>query len=256
MVWNASADPVVRRLSFKVKGWPAGAPPMRLVLLSDVHVAGPDNPPARVARIVAQVNAHKPDLVLIAGDFVSEKRMATQWFDAPAAIAPLGALRARHGVIAVLGNHDHWFGAKRVRVALAAAGIRVIDNGAERVGPLAIGGVDDDFTDHARLPEALSALREAKGIPVLLSHSPDVVPEVPDWVPLILAGHTHCGQIVLPWYGAIATASRSGERFRCGVVRAGAHTVIVTAGIGTSILPFRLGAPSDYWIIDIGQSPA
>ncbi len=255
MLWSAAATPVARTLTLGIAGWPANAQPMRLVLISDLHVAGPENPPARLSRVVEQVNALHPDLVLIAGDFVTEKRVATRHYDAVAAIAPLRKLRSRLGVFAVLGNHDHWLDGASVQAALAGDGIKLLSNDAVRAGPLTIGGVDDVFTEHAKPDETLAAMRPLGGIPILLSHSPDVFPEVPGWVPLTLAGHTHCGQIVLPFIGALATASRYGPRYRCGVIREGAKTLVVTAGIGTSILPFRLGAPSDLWLIKVGPRP-
>jgi predicted MPP superfamily phosphohydrolase len=68
----------------------------------------------------------------------------------------------------------------------------------------------------------------------------------------MLAGHTHCGQIRLPWYGAIGTVSRYGERFECGLIREDGRTLIVGAGVGTSILPLRLGAPPDLWLVRLG----
>lgn len=249
--WQATADPVVRRLTITVPDWPANTPPLRLVLMSDLHVAGPETPPSRLARVVGQVNALHPDLVLIAGDFVTEKRTATTLYGADAAIAPLAGLRPRIGTFAVLGNHDHWLDAKTVRATLAKARITVLDNRAVRVGPLAIGGVDDDSTHHADLAGVVAAFARIGGVPVLLSHSPDIFPALPASVPLVLAGHTHCGQIVLPIWGPIATASRYGTRYFCGVVEEGGKRLIVTAGIGTSILPFRLGAPADVWVIEL-----
>ncbi|WP_231731137.1 MULTISPECIES: metallophosphoesterase [Sphingomonas] len=252
MVWQATADPVVRRLTLNLPDWPAGTPPMRLVLISDLHVAGPETPPARLARVVGQVNAIHPDLVLIAGDFVTEKRTATKLYGADAAIAPLAALRPKLGTIAVMGNHDHWLNSRDVHAALAKARITVLDNRAVRVGPLAIGGVDDAFTRHADVAGTVAALERIGGVPIVLSHSPDIFPQIPGSVPLTLAGHTHCGQIVLPLFGPVATASRYGERYRCGAVEEGGKRLIVTAGIGTSILPFRLGAPADLWVIEVG----
>ncbi len=249
--WQATADPVVRRLTITVPDWPATAPPMRLVLMSDLHVAGPETPPARLARVVEQVNALHPDLVLIAGDFVTEKRTAATLYGADAAIAPLAALRPQIGTLAVLGNHDHWLDSRAVHAALAKARITVLDNRAVRVGPLALGGVDDDSTHRADVVGTVAALGQRGGYAILLSHSPDIFPAVPDSVPLVLAGHTHCGQIVLLLYGPLATASRHGTRFFCGVMREGGKQLVVTAGIGTSILPFRLGAPADLWVIEL-----
>lgn len=196
---NACADPVVRDLHVR-----ADVPPMTIVLLSDLHVAGPDMPPERLARIVAQVNALQPDLVLIAGDFVSDKAVTTRRYSAGDATAPLRAIRATHGTVAVLGNHDHWRSAAAMRTALRAAGVTVLDNDAVRAGPLAIGGIDDAMTGHADLPTTIARLRRIGGVPVLLSHSPDPFPHVPADVRLMLAGHTHCGQIRLPLVGALS----------------------------------------------------
>ncbi|HEX8640730.1 MAG TPA: metallophosphoesterase [Allosphingosinicella sp.] len=250
--WTAISDPVVRRAQVALRDWPAGAPPVRAVLVSDIHVAGPDMPPSRLQRIVGQINALRPDLVLIAGDLVSDKRFATRIYSLAEAVAPLARLRSRLGSYAVLGNHDHWRNADEARAALRKAGITVLDNNAVRAGPLAIGGLDDAFTDHHDLTRTLAALRPLGGARLVLSHSPDPFPEVPNDVGLVLAGHTHCGQIRLPMVGAVSTMSEHGDRYACGRIEESGKTLIVGAGLGTSILPLRLGAVPDLWLIRIG----
>lgn len=244
---NALADPIVRDLHL-----PAPIAPTSVVLLSDSHVAGPDMPPERLARIVAQVNALKPDLVLLAGDYVSDKAMATRHYPTQAAIAPFAALRPRLGTIAVLGNHDHERGAAEMRRALRAAGVTTLANDAVRAGPLAIGGLDDSTTDHADLPATLAALRRTGGFPILLSHNPDPFRKLSDKVSLMLAGHTHCGQVRLPIIGALTYGSNYGARYGCGVVRERGRVMVVGAGLGTSELPIRFGTPPDLWRITIG----
>lgn len=253
MALLASSDPVVRYLHYVPRDWPASAPSQRLVLLSDTHVSGPDTPPERLDRVVAMVNSLGPDIVLLAGDYISTKTLATRYYSLVEAIRPLAAIRTSQGVVAVLGNHDHWANATSARRALHRAGVRLLDNDATRLGPIALGGVDDDFTNRADLVAVAGKLSTLGGVPVLLSHSPDVFAYAPGWIGLVVAGHTHCGQIVLPWLGAIATASRYGQRYRCGVIRDGRRTMIVTAGIGTSIMPLRLGARPDLWVIDVGR---
>src|SRR4051812_3941245 len=150
--WTAVSDPLVRRVRIAVPAWPAGAPPMRLVLLSDIHVGGPDIPPSRVRRIVGQVNRLAPDIVLIAGDFVTDKRLATRHYSHDEAVAPLADLRPRLATLAVLGNHDHWRDSTAAHRALAHAGIKVLDNQAVRIGPLAIGGVGHGLPRPPGLP--------------------------------------------------------------------------------------------------------
>ena len=252
---GATREPIVRRGTVALPGWPDGAPALRALLISDVHVAGPDMPPSRLARIVATINRLNPDIVLIAGDLISDKRSATRTYSLAEAIAPLAGLRSRLGTFAVLGNHDHWRNAGEARAALHAAGVRLLDNAAVRAGPLALGGLDDAFTDHHDLPATVAAMRAISGARMLLSHSPDPFPDVPGDVSLMLAGHTHCGQIVLPLIGSLSTMSRYGDRYACGRVREGGKTLIVGAGLGTSILPLRIGAPPDMWLVELRGLP-
>jgi len=238
---------VVRRAEYVLPGY--GGPALTALLISDIHVAGPDMPPARLARIVAQINRLHPDLVLIAGDLIGDKPVATRIYAMKDVVAPLAGLRSRLGTFAVLGNHDHWRSSSEATAALRAIGVTVLTNDAVRVEPLALAGLDDDFTDHADLPRTLARQREVGGLPILLSHSPDPFRALPAGPMLMLAGHTHCGQIRLPLVGAVSTMSDFGDRYACGLVREAGKTLIVGAGVGTSILPLRLGAVPDMWLI-------
>ena len=253
LLWGfleARADPIVRRAEIALADWPTGAPPLRLVLLSDVHAGNLAVTPARLDRIVTQVNALRPDLVLIAGDFTPGEDPIDA-ATATARLAPLRGLRARLGVVAVPGNHDHWTGLGAVRAALDAAGVTLLANQAAVRGPLAIAAVDDDYSQYARVAPTIAAARRLPGAKLVLTHSPDIAPRLPPDFPLLLAGHTHCGQVVIPFYGSLDPVSRYKDRYRCGVIREGARTVIVTAGIGGS-LPFRLNAPPDMWLLTLG----
>ena len=127
----------------------------------------------------------------------------------------------------------------------------VLATQARRFGPLVLGGLDDDFTGRADLPATLAAMEELGGAPVLLSHSPDPFPDVPRGSALMLAGHTHCGQWRYPWGGAPATMSRYGNRYACGLVRENGNVLIVTAGLGTSLLPIRFGTRPEIWLIEL-----
>jgi uncharacterized protein len=246
MVLNARGEPVVRQATIVLPGWPAGAKPVRVVLWSDLHLGNLATDGARLARIVEQVNALRPDLVLLAGDMVAEYRPEAPGH-AIGLVAPLSRLRARDGVIAVLGNHDHGSDPAVVRAALQRAGVRVLANTAVRVGPLVVGGLDDPASGHARPDRVRTALRRVGGVPVLLSHSP----EVPGgWRGLVLAGHTHCGQVVLPIVGAPVQVTD--PRYRCGIVRGPERVTVVGAGTGASDVPLRLGAPPELWVLTLG----
>lgn len=244
--------PVVERLVVESTALPAGASPVTIALLADIHVAGPDMPPERLERIVAQVNALRPDLVAIAGDLVSEKRTATRLYSAAEVVAPLGQLSAPLGVIVVPGNHDHWFAWEALAGELARyPQITVLRNQAARRGPLVIGGVDDDFTGRADLAATITAMPRGGGARIMLTHSPDIFPQVPVDVDVVLAGHTHCGQIAWPWGGAPATMSDYGNLYACGVTRQHGKTLVTSAGLGTSLLPVRLFTHPEIWLMEI-----
>lgn len=249
---NARAEPIIRRASAHLPNWPKGAPPVRVLLVSDIHYGNSVMDGPRLARIVAQANAQSPDLILIAGDFVAGHDPVAAVVSARALVAPLARLKAPLGVIATLGNHDQSTRPALIREALQRAGITVLENSAVERGPLAIGGLGDVFTHHADPLRTIAAVRGLPGARLIVSHSPDLAPLLPRDVTLVLAGHTHCGQIVLPVIGAVEKPSL--PQYICGMTREHDWTTIVTAGVGTSILPLRFGAPPDMWLVTIGAA--
>lgn len=252
---NARAMPVVRRLDVALP-FPADAPrrPVTVALLTDSHLSGPDNSPERMARIVALVNGLRPDMILLGGDYIGDDKGGAT-YDPAQSIAPFAALRAPLGVVAVLGNHDarkHTGISRREWGDLfARIGIRLLDNQAVRRGPLAVGGLRDIYTGRPDIPRTLDAMQALGGAPLMLSHGPDAFPLLPDRPMLTLVGHTHCGQVALPFAGIVYVPSRYGTRYACGAYREGQRTLVVSAGLGTSGLPIRMLAPPDVWLVNI-----
>ncbi len=243
--WLEPASLTVREETLNLS-WP-GARPLRVAVLTDLHVGSPFNGIAKLRDTVVRTNAAGPDLVCILGDLVVQGvRGGT--FVPPEEIANvLAELRAPAGVMAVLGNHDGWFDAPRVRRSLTNVGIRVVEDTAVRVesasGPFWIAGVSDLWTGRHDLGAALEAVTDAELPLLLLMHNPDLFPLVPPRVTLTLAGHTHGGQVRLPLLGAPIVPSRFGRRFAAGhIVEEDRHLYVAT-GVGTSILPVRLGVP-------------
>lgn len=245
---SAISDPVVRRAAVRLPDWPADARPVRVLLWSDIHLGNRATGPERLARLVALAGALRPDLVVLAGDFIAGHERE----DARVApgLAALRGLRARLGTVAVLGNHEYWTDADAARRALEGAGVTVLANTAVRRGPLAVGGVDDMVNRRDDVGATLAAVGRVGGARLIVSHSPDLAPRLPPDVALLVAGHTHCGQIVLPGYGPPVEVSA--PRYRCGLVREGGRLTVVTAGTGTSVQPFRFGAPPDWWLLTLG----
>lgn len=250
MQHEARADPIVRRAAIALPGWPAGQKPIKVLLLSDIHMGSAAMDVPRLTRIVAQINALQPDLVLMAGDFVFGHDSVAGTRYAAELVKPLSGLHAPLGAVAVPGNHDYWAGQVSVPRALWQANVTMLVNSATVRGPLAIGGVADIYTHHADVQATMHPLDRLPGAKIVVTHSPDVTTKMPGEITLVLAGHTHCGQIVAPFYGPLSSVAR--ERYRCGIVRDGNRLTVVTAGLGTSSVPFRFGAPPDMWLLTLG----
>ncbi len=240
------------------EGYVGRIDPVRIAHLTDLHV-GRVTPFAVQRKAVALTNAEKPDLVVITGDFVCHSLLyldqleeVIRGFDAP--------------VIGVLGNHDHWSGAREVAEVLRRAGAEVLENRNTTVdlggGKLQIVGLDDEYTGHARLDEAVKGLD--RRLPSLgLSHIAEEADAM--WqhdIPLVLSGHTHAGQVTLARMHEIAFGRLTGHRYVHGLygsrkreVQGGA--VYVGAGIGASVVPLRLGerGQREIALFELGTSP-
>jgi predicted MPP superfamily phosphohydrolase len=246
---NARQDPVIRRAQIAMPQWPSGAPPVRVLLMSDVHLGNFSMGSGRLNRVVDQANALHPDLMVLAGDFLAGYDNTPHRADR--LIRPLSRLRAPLGVVAVIGNHDREGGLEPIILALAWAGVIVLQDQGIRRGPLAIGGARNGFKVRD-LTVTADAVRRLGGAPVLLAHEPDDAGQRPADMPLMLVGHTHCGQVVLPLIGPLAPEIVKDQRYMCGPVRDAPGMTIVTGGLGTSEAPFRFGAPPDMWLISLG----
>jgi predicted MPP superfamily phosphohydrolase len=250
MFVQAVRMPVMRETAIALPFYPAGARPLRIALLTDTHMAGPDQTPERLARIVAAIDAQRPDLILLGGDYMGEPKIVGRAYGPDEAVAPLARLRAPLGIVAVLGNHDHWDAEEATESALVRIGIPVLRNRAIRRGSLAIGGVDDGYSNHADVPATVAAVRRLGGPALYLSHGPDAFARLPRGS-VLLTGHTHCGQIALPFFGPVYIPGKHRIRYSCGRYDRDGKTVIVSGGVGTSDLPFRLLAPPDFWIVTV-----
>lgn len=228
----------VLRVGLKVPRLPAPFEGMTVAFLADIH-HGPVVPLSYVRHVVAMANAINPDLVLLGGDYVHQHPR----YIAPG-IAELGKLQAKEGRFAVLGNHDHWEDGPATKTALAASGITELTNTGiwlNRDGAqLRICGVGDLWTDNQDLDAALGTATDDDAV-ILLSHNPDYVETLTDpRVGLVLSGHTHGGQVVLPGYGAPIVPSKYPKKYVRGLVQGPVCPVFITRGVGTISPPVRL----------------
>lgn len=252
-IWSDTmSDPVIKHLNLTSAALPTDTKSVTIALIADIHMAGPDMPPDRVERIIDQVNALNADIIAVAGDLVSEKRSGTKIYSPEEVIRPLGKLAAYDGVVLVPGNHGHWYDWPALTKELAKfPHITVLENESAQIGSLALGGVDDEFTNHDDVASTLIAMEDLSGPRVILTHSPDIFPDLPNDIELLMAGHTHCGQIGYPWGGSPVNMSQYGEAYACGVVKQNGKTLVTSAGLGTSVLPLRLFTHPEIWLIEI-----
>lgn len=236
---------------------------LRIAVLADLHVGEPYMGLGRIARIVDTANDLRPDLAVVLGDYHASHRFITRVVAPEEAATALARLRAPMGRYAILGNHDYWSGAPLWRQAFRGTGLRLLENRAVRLGEgetaFWLGGVASmlairvgrgRFHGLHNLP---GMLRQAPGeAPViLLAHEPDIFPTVPARVALTLCGHTHGGQVRLAGYSPVVP-SKFGNRYAYGhVVEDGRH-MIVTGGLGVSVLPVRLGVPPEVVLVELG----
>jgi predicted MPP superfamily phosphohydrolase len=208
--------------------------------LSDLHI-GANTPLWWGMRWVHAANAAAPDLVAITGDMVTS---GTVFHEDIAAL--VGELRAKDGVVVSMGNHDYFGDGEPLISLLAQRGARVLRNEGMFVtrgdAELHVAAIDDTWTRRADMTRALEGRRE--GVPtVLLAHDPDRFPQAADrGVEVVLSGHTHGGQIAVPFFARHINASRLAHHFHLGIYRRGSSTLHVHPGLGTTGPPIRLGA--------------
>ena len=247
---------VVRQVEVRLPGWPPALAGLKVAVLSDLHAGGPHLGADKRREIVARTNASRPDLVVLLGDYVVGREFGARFVPPEVFARELGLLRAPLGVVAVLGNHDWWFDGPRVGRALEGAGLRVLENDALPLSLPGAGtrfwvaGLGDVWTRPADVTATLRSVPLGEPV-LLLTHNPDVFPEVPARVALTLAGHTHGGQVKLPMLGTLVVPSRYGSRYASGLVVEQGKRLFVTPGLGTSIFPVRFGVPPEVSLLTL-----
>lgn len=266
MIRRGDAPVHVARYAALRGRWPAAAR-FKIVCLADPHVAPPWMDLERLERIVAQAQGLGGDLIALLGDYAGHLPFARR-ADAPGVAAVLAPLSAPLGVWAVMGNHD-WVDDPPARQghlpetfwhrAFREAGLEVLENrnveithGGFRFQLAGLGsqraysrrGGNDD------LGQALADIPDGREI-ILLAHEPDVFMAVPERVALTLSGHTHGGQIRLGNWAPVVP-SAYGQRFAWGHHRIGSKELVVSAGLGFSGVPIRIGAEPELLVVEVG----
>jgi predicted MPP superfamily phosphohydrolase len=243
----------------RLSAWPTECDGIRIAVLADLHTGSPFHGLAKLEEIVTLALAAKPDLVLLAGDYVIHGVVGGRFTPPEDAAGRLARLAAPLGVYAVLGNHDWWLGPARVRHALESVGIPVLEDAST---PLERGhcrfwlvGLSDFWEGARDLEKALRGVPESAPV-VAFTHNPDIFPEGPSRVSLTIAGHTHGGQVYIPGLGRPIVPSQYGQRFAVGhIVEEGRH-LFVSSGLGTSLLPVRFLVPPEVSVLRLSPGPS
>lgn len=256
-LWAFVLEPAsleVNRHELTLPLWPPDQNGLEIALLGDLHVGSPFNGVGKLEKIVESVNRARPDIVLLAGDYVVSGVWGGDFVPPETTASLLERIEAPRGVFAVLGNHDYWYDASRVRRALESRGIRVLEDEGLRIRgegfDFWLVGIGDFWEGKPNVGSLLDGLPEGVAA-IALTHNPDLFPEVTDAVALTLAGHTHGGQVDFPLWGAPVVPSRFGERYARGHVVEGGRHLFVTSGLGTSILPVRFRVPPEVALLRI-----
>ncbi len=264
LAWHAIAvAPGDLRLSLhdvEIPDLPASFDGYRIAVLTDFH-HGPQQPRARAERAVAFANSQAPHLTVLLGDYGTSDGRAPGWSrryyrHVFAALGPvLTRLRANDGVLAVIGNHDHYADAEETAAWLSSLGVRVLrgerielaSNGAA----LHVVGIQDLWEGEVSTA-SVAALVDGVTPTIILSHHPDAVQHCAHpGVQLVLSGHTHGGQVVLPWLGALVTRSEFCTRHHpSGWVPNPHAPLFVSRGVGAQI-PLRFGAPPEVVVLTL-----
>lgn len=263
---------VVNETELKIAGLDPAFDGLRIVAVADIHAGSHGVDAARMREVVDEINAQNADVVVMLGDFVSQLNDGKPIRERPLKMPVesltegLAGIRAKYGVYAVLGNHDGWYDNTSVAEALRLAGILVLENEVafiERGGrKLRLFGMRDHLhmgtwaTFDQDMRRAVASY-ERNGDIIVLQHSPDVFPVINafktfgDDFKLMIAGHTHGGQVRFPVLGTPIVPSAFGQKYAAGHVRENGKDLFVTTGIGTSLLPFRFLVPPEIAVLTL-----
>ncbi|WP_444933338.1 metallophosphoesterase [Microbulbifer sp. JTAC008] len=256
-VWAFIVEPASFRINeddIVVDTWPKECNGLRVAILADLHVGSPYKGRKSLQNLVEAVNKSQPDLILLPGDFVIQGVVGGKFVPPEDAAGILKELKAPMGVFAVLGNHDWWLDAARVEQSLESQGISVLEDKSVSLVSieckLRLVGISDFWEGPHDVKKAMQGIDEGETV-LAFTHNPDIFPELPAELSLTIAGHTHGGQVYLPFIGRPIVPSSYGQRFAIGHIVEGDKHLYVSPGVGTSILPVRFLVPPEVTVLSI-----
>ena len=258
--WGVLIEPnrlIVHQETIQIDNWPAELSGLRIALIGDVHTGAWYIDDRKLQQIIELTNQQQPDLVVLLGDYMVSNTWHSHRVEPEVTAAALKNLKAPLGVYAVLGNHDWWYNGNKVMQAFQQNGIHVLEGEVAEISwrshSFFLIGFGDTWTRSQYFDETIARVPPGPNV-IALTHNPDIFPVLPKTVPLLLAAHTHGGQVNLPLIGSPIEPSIYGQRYAAGHVYENGHHLFVTTGIGTSILPVRFRVTPEIALIDIKSS--
>jgi predicted MPP superfamily phosphohydrolase len=226
---------------------------LRIAHLSDLHI-GSLTPRSWGLRWSHAANGRHPDFTVVTGDLVTS---GTAFHDDVADV--VGALRAKHGVFVSMGNHDYFGDGEPLVAKMRAKGVTVLRNEGTRIdhdgAAVWLAAIDDTWTRRDDMEAALRG-RPAEALAVLLAHDPNEFDEAAAaGANLVLAGHTHGGQIGVPFLYRYANLATIPYRYTIGIYRRGTSVLYVHPGLGTTGPPMRLGVAPEVTVLRLRGTP-
>ncbi len=243
----------------KLKNWHPEHNNLKVLVWSDIHQRNSNAAKKRLDELIMVANDQNPDIILLLGDYLGA-RIDIGNNATPQEIADqLAALKSRYGIYAVLGNHDWWYDGVEMRRQLERIGITVLENEFARITiddkSFTILGLPDHYTRGDTWNPAILADIPKDDPVIILSHSPDFFPSLELPYELMLAGHTHGGQIVPPLIGPLIIPSKYGTRLAAGWYNIDDRRLFVTVGTGTSILHARFNCMPEIAVMNLQKQP-
>jgi predicted MPP superfamily phosphohydrolase len=266
-VWGEPRWVEVTRTKIPITGLPVALDGFAILQMSDFH-HGKYVSAEYLRDCVELANRQNAQMIALTGDFVTGGRYYGRYpmfnYRVTSAekaqylercIEILGQLRAPHGIFATLGNHDGWFDAERVSAEIRHMNWRLLrdENAVVRVGDakLQVIGLRDMWTEQIDLSRAFNGINPSLPT-VVLMHNPDLFPDAAEYGPaLILAGHTHGGQVSLPLIGPPLVPSRFGAKYAAGLFQIGKTRMYVNRGLGVIAPPVRFGVRPEISVFEL-----
>ena len=255
--WGFLVEPRLvrqRELRLESKRWPGHCRELRIAVLGDFQVGAPWFKIKHLDRVVARVNAMRPDLVVLLGDYVIEGVLFGRFVEPQDIAKSLSKLEAPFGVYSVLGNHDWWHDGEEIWRELEGAGITVLENESVPVdlpeGRIWVAGLADESTRSPCIDTTFGPVPEDEPV-IALAHDPVTFFDIPERTVVTFAGHTHGGQVSLPWVGTPYRFGGISRRMMYGLVEEGGKHMYVTSGLGTSAVPMRINMPPEFALITL-----